>query len=379
LSALRLSPPIVVVGAGIVGASIAYHLARLGQPVTLLERASAPASGVTGQSFAWIGDSAGDPADDPADGSADGSTGGDWPGGAEDLRHSVLRDWHRLEAEVPGIAVRWTGSLAWTRVGDGAVPQPGQTWIDRDRIRSLEPNLRTVPDRAVHTPTDGAVDPVAATRSLIRAARRLGVEIVFNADVTTLPATPTAVTAAGAHSASTIVLAAGTEVTTLAGSIGASVPVIASPALLVRVAAPAGLVRTIVATPDFEARELSEGHLLLTAPLTAVGTLGPDLVSADGTAGPSPGLIAQWAIDRLRSTFRNSDGLCLLGWTIGRRPMPPQGPQIGYLTPDRSIYVAVMHSAVTLSPTAGRLIAMELATGRPSPGLERCRPRPAPK
>nr|WP_240045083.1 FAD-dependent oxidoreductase [Streptomyces alboflavus] len=37
----------VVVGAGIVGSSVAYHLARRGVPVTLLEQGPAPATGVT--------------------------------------------------------------------------------------------------------------------------------------------------------------------------------------------------------------------------------------------------------------------------------------------------------------------------------------------
>ena len=59
-------PAVVVVGAGVVGASVAYHLARAGAPVTLIDRAAAPAAGATGQSFGWIGD-----------------RGGDWPGGEE--------------------------------------------------------------------------------------------------------------------------------------------------------------------------------------------------------------------------------------------------------------------------------------------------------
>ena len=46
-------PSVVVVGAGIVGASLAYHLASAGAAVTIVER-SRPASGVTARSFAWI-------------------------------------------------------------------------------------------------------------------------------------------------------------------------------------------------------------------------------------------------------------------------------------------------------------------------------------
>ena len=43
----------VVIGAGIVGASLAYHLARKGAEVIVVE-AGAIASGVTATSFAWI-------------------------------------------------------------------------------------------------------------------------------------------------------------------------------------------------------------------------------------------------------------------------------------------------------------------------------------
>ena len=42
-----------VVGAGIVGASIAYHLAEAGAQVTVFEKTGA-ASGATRNSFAWI-------------------------------------------------------------------------------------------------------------------------------------------------------------------------------------------------------------------------------------------------------------------------------------------------------------------------------------
>src|SRR5918997_4178217 len=164
---------VVIVGAGIVGASVTYHLARRGMPVTLIERASAPAAGVTGASFAWIG-----------------AAGGDWPGGAEDLRGSVLLDYRRLEAEVPGLSVRWTGSLAWgdaaVRPGDGARLARGQYWLGRREVAALEPHLRELPERAVYTPTDGGVDPVRTTGALVDAARALGARVVLGAGATSL-------------------------------------------------------------------------------------------------------------------------------------------------------------------------------------------------
>src|SRR5277367_7127898 len=49
-----------VVGGGIVGASIAYHLAQAGARVTLFEKAQ-PASGATQNSFAWLNAFVADP------------------------------------------------------------------------------------------------------------------------------------------------------------------------------------------------------------------------------------------------------------------------------------------------------------------------------
>ena len=53
LKALINGNRIVVVGAGIVGSSIAYHLTTMGAQVTLFER-DRPASHASGKSFAWI-------------------------------------------------------------------------------------------------------------------------------------------------------------------------------------------------------------------------------------------------------------------------------------------------------------------------------------
>ncbi|MEU5687361.1 NAD(P)/FAD-dependent oxidoreductase [Streptomyces venezuelae] len=350
---------IVVVGAGIVGASVAYHLAGRGVPVTLVERGAGPAGGVTGESFGWVS-----------------GVGSGSPGGARDLREYVLADYRRLGDELPGLAgvVRRSGSLNW---GGGPVDLEvrvgaGQVRVGRDEIADLEPNLRDPPDQAVHLPDDLGVDAPAMTRALVDAARAREANVLYGTGVTSLRMSGGRVdgvlTSAGFHAAESVVLAAGTDVARLCASLPVDLPVAASPATLVRVSAPPGLVRTIVVRPDFEVREVREGELLL--PLSHEG----------GRVGASE-QAAYGALRRLRDAFSGSgsgsgSGECgLLGYRAVRRPIPACGPLIGYATRDRSVYVAVMHSGVTFAPTVGRLVADELVTGRAVPELRRCRVR----
>ena len=54
--------------------------------------------------------------------------------------------------------------------------------------------------------------------------------------------------------------------------------------------------------------------------------------------------------------------------------MPADGePIIGPVAEVPGLYLAVMHSAVTLAPTVGRLIASELVDGTVEPVLAGCR------
>ncbi|HEV2635092.1 MAG TPA: FAD-dependent oxidoreductase [Actinocrinis sp.] len=371
---------IVIIGAGIVGASVAYHVARLGLPVTLIDQASSVAAGVTGGSFAWIGATA----------------GGGWPGGSDDLRGEVLADWRRLEAEVPGVAVRWTGSLipieddAAGGSGQGLQMEEaggdleaGQHLIGRGEIAALEPNLRVLPERAVSIPSDGGVDPTEVTEALVAAARRLGARVVLGAGAASLKTVDDGrvvgvESSARFHPATTVVLAAGTGIPALCAPLGVEVVVDASPAFRMSAAAPAGLVRTIFVGSDFEVREVRDEVLLVTAPLSEERDGAAELAeSAERAESAALEQLAGETTDRVRSTF-GEKSIRLLEYQVGWRPVPPGGPVIGYLTPDKSVYVAVMNSAVTLAPTIGRLIADELVTGRIAPELARCRlPAPA--
>jgi glycine/D-amino acid oxidase-like deaminating enzyme len=353
MSETRVMAKVVVVGAGIVGASIAYHLTRRGAEVTIVDSGDL-ASGATRRSFAWIG-----------------AASGSWPGGAANLRSSVLTDHRRLEAELPDFSVRWTGSLAWsTRTATGPPPLlgPEQHVVGPADIAELEPNLRALPLSAVHTPSDGGVDPVAMTTALVRASQALGARVVLNSPVVSLRRTDGRITGVGCPAetfpASTVVLASGASSRPVSASLATPLPVSSSPALLIQASAPPGLVRGILATPEWEAREVRPGHLVLTAPITENAT-SHDLRN-----------IALRTTRDIGVHFASHSRIQFTSMGIGMRPMPADdAPIIGRLTPDGAVYVAVMHSAVTLAPTVGRLVADEIIDGRPIHELMNSRPQ----
>ena len=337
-----LSPPastdVVVVGAGIVGASVAYHTARAGAHVTLVD-AGRPGAGVTADSFAWVV----------------GASGvGKRP--AAGLWATATADYHRLGAELPGLPVTWSGSLSWRAEGKAPEAGPGQTIVDAATVARLEPALRQPPEWAVWAPGDGAVDSVGVTERLVAGARTHGARVHLDTPVTAVRRDAAGQiagvdTAAGFLSGATVVLAAGVATAALSAPLGVRAPVEPSPCPLFRLRAPAGLVRTVVNTEDFDLRQVAADRLI--------------------AAADSP----ERTLAAVRSTFHGAGSVELLSTRHGVRPMPADGkPIIGPVAEVPGLYLAVMHSAITLAAAVGRLVAQELVDGSAASALSGCRP-----
>lgn len=327
---------VVIVGAGIFGASVAYHAARSGAVVTLLG-AGRPGAGVTADSFAWVGAS------------------GLRLGPAAAIRATASQEYRRLQGELPSLPVTWSGSLSWGTEDSVTEAGPGQQIIDEAAVMALEPNLRHPPEHAVWAPDDGAVDPTGVTENLVAGARAAGARVVTDTTVTAVArdndGRVVGVVAGGESvPASTVVLAAGVATRELGAQLGVDVPVEASPSPLFRFRSRSGLVRTVVHYHDFDLRQVTADRLI------AAADEGPRTLEA------------------IRSTFHDADDVQLLTSHVGARPMPADGePIIGPVTDVPGLYLAVTHAAVTLAPVLGRLIAAEIVHGAPEPTLAGCR------
>ena len=203
------SRSVVIVGAGIVGAALAYHLASAGSAVTMIER-SKPASGVTARSFAWISVVHGNAAIHAR------------------LRNLAIADYHRLERELNGaLAVDWNGALTWSAdpTESERLVAEHTAWgydvrlVEKDEIRRLEPHLDVLPKVAAYVAGEGALDPVAATMTLVDAAIEAGATIIYGTVVKALVNTDDRVAgvvlSSGTVEADVVVIAAGTGSTSV--------------------------------------------------------------------------------------------------------------------------------------------------------------------
>jgi glycine/D-amino acid oxidase-like deaminating enzyme len=348
-------PRVVVVGAGIVGASIAYHLARRGAAVTVLERGQ-PAGEATEKSFAWINATWGNP--EPY----------------FRLRFLSMQEYRRLEDELDGaLGVAWRGCLIWDLADEELEDFSSRhaAWgydvrlVERAEIAALEPSLIAPPPLAAYAAGDGTVEPAAATRALLAAAVSAGATVRLDTEVTDLQTGGVRmriVTGAGAIETDRCVLAAGAATAGLCAKVGFALPMRASPGLLVHSRPAAPLLRHVVQAPGVHMKQ--ECSRIVAGEDIGGGPAANDL-EAEGRR----------LLTLVGQHVRGADDLAVERVTIGVRPIPEDGlPVIGFAPDVPGLYIATMHSGVTLAPAVGRFAAMEILDGVRVEMLEPYRP-----
>ncbi|TPL20580.1 FAD-binding oxidoreductase [Mesorhizobium sp. B2-4-10] len=345
-----MSKKVIVIGAGIIGASIAWHLAKAGAQVTVI--ADSAAGGVaTPNSFAWINASWGNP--EPY----------------FRLRIRSMAEWSRLAQDLPGLPLAWCGGLCWDLPADKleAYAAEHSSWgydirrVDRAGAVGIEPNLAGLPDFALHVAEEGVAEPVAATNALLADAERRGARFV-SSTVTALVQTggrTTGVdTAHGLLAADEVVIAAGVGSPEIAATAGIRLPIEMPPGLIVHSRPYKKLLNGLVLTERLHMRQTAQGRIIA----------GSDFGGAD--PGMDAAATARELFAALQAMLRGGDGLELDFHTLGYRPTPIDGfPIIGRAEGMDGLYIAVTHSGITLAPAVGLFAAREILDGERDPLL----------
>lgn len=335
---------VIVVGGGIMGASAAWHLAKAGAQVMLIERAPGCASSATASSFGWVGASASTPADDPL---------------AYAERLLALDEFARLGRDLGPLPVAARGALLWGATDEATAQMVAahraagtrMACLSRAQLVAKEAMLAALPALpalAAWAPDDFAVEPAALASQLIAAAQAAGAGVRHGQvdAITTAGGRITGVLVDGqALLADAVVLANGHGARQLASGIGVDLALHASPAVLLRFAAPASPMRHLLCVQDLELRPAPGGTLLSAADYPPEGEAGLAALAARTAAA-------------IADLFQLPAPPAILSASAAQRPMTADGaPLCGHLGPLDGLYGLVAHPGVILAPRLGRLCA----------------------
>lgn len=379
---LKIRLQVVVIGAGIVGASIAYHLAQRGAGVTIVDSGK-PGFGASSHSFAWI------------------NAGHKSPASYHDLNRRSLEMWDRFAQRLGcPVGLRWGGKLSWEANSQGATDlkervRQLQEWgypsrlLDEAELHSLAPELSlgTV-TAAEFSEIEGQVEPQMVVDACLARARELGAKLVEGTSVTAFTRSKGSrrienlETSAGSLPCDVVVLAAGVSTTELAAKAGVHVPQEESPGVVIRTDPRPPLLPTVpvVYAPPLDP-EHSEIHLRQCHDGSfMIGEGNQESLRRDDSQDHAEDLLGR-AIHYLPSLA----GARAITVPVGYRPMPLDGyPVLGFPAQGSpasgsgeaapNVYIVLTHSGVTLAPLIGEVAAIEIVDGVRVEGLAPYRP-----
>ena len=361
------SADVVVIGAGVVGCSVAYYLAREGVSVTILEResigsgASAHATG----SLSLLG--------------AEFS-----PGASFELARASDFEFQQIVPELESatdidLLYQRRPSLRLALDEEEAdlikslmvwqQPHVKMHWIDAQEVHSIEPRLSPSIIGAVYEDESAQLDSYRLNLALCQGAELMGADILYR-EVTGLVTNGTAIsgvrTASGDISCSTVVVAAGTWSRAFTPWLGFPIPVRPLKGERLLLDYPGEPLLVLISSPK-------RGHMIIRMDgLISVGSTGGrdydrkeifwgEEFDRRPTATARMELL-QRAIDVLPDLERAQ----LVQQLAGSRPLSPDGkPIIGPVPGREGILLATGHTTkgIHLGPITGRIIADYVCRG----------------
>jgi sarcosine oxidase subunit beta len=257
---------VVIIGGGVIGNSIAYHVARQGRKVLVIERAAMVASEPTASwaSAGGVRRQGRDPAEAP-------------------LASEAIARWSSLEAELDAaVHYRQGGNVLVAENDDEAqrlvaFVQKQHTMgfadvrlVDRKELREIMPGAGAHIPAGSYSPADGQADPALTTRAFANAAQRYGATYWTDTICRALVMNQSRVTGVRTSrddvTAEQVVLAAGVWTDELAAAIGLQLPITTRvPQMVLSTPAPQGLLTPVIGVMGraLSLKQLPNGAFLL--------------------------------------------------------------------------------------------------------------------
>ena len=349
---------VVIVGAGIIGATLGYHLSRRnGITVTLLER-DIPGTGASGHSFAWANAFGKDPRE------------------YHTLNRRSLDMWYRLAHQLDAdVGIHYGGEMRWENNPQRATQlreriRQIQAWgypcrlITSDAMLALEPHLHpgtvlaaSLSEADIHIETDTFIDVclrrASETEAVVHAQTSVTGFVIRNGSVVAVKTT------GAEYPCDVVVLASGVQTTELASQVQAYIPQQRSPGIVIKTT-PCAEVLHNVAIIHAPSTDTDHQHLHLRQ--LADGSLRIGQGTQEGINRDDSQQHADALLTRAKTYLPAIADAKAIPTPVGYRPMPLDGfPVLGFTEAVPNLYIALMHSGVTLAPLVGEMATLEIA------------------
>ena len=348
----------MVVGAGVIGAALAYHLSRRNSiAVTVLER-EVPGAGASGHSFAWA------------------NAFGKEPRDYHTLNRRSLDMWYRLAHQLDtDIGIHAGGEMRWENTPHRATQlrqrvQQIQKWgypcrlITPDEMLAFEPHLHlgtvaaaSFSEADIHIETDRFID-VCLRRAcedgaVVHPQTSVTGFVIRNDNVVAVKTTDAEFPCDG------VVLASGVQTTELAAFAHTHIPQQRSPGIVIETTPCAKVLDTVAI---IHAPPTDENHQHLHLRQMADGSLRIGQGTQEGINRDDSQRHADALLARAKAYLPAIGDAEAIPTPVGYRPMPLDGfPVLGFTETVQNLYIALMHSGVTLAPLVGEMATLEIA------------------
>ncbi len=333
----------VVVGAGIIGTSVAYELSKRGVKVTLIDK-NVPGSACSGSSFSWIN-----------------ATYPKKPYSYNLFSQLGINAFHLIQREL-SLDIKWNGSLEWSAEMQDqkkliesvnelkSYPKYTPTSIiSYKKAKKLEPYINFKGnENIIFSKADGAIDPKDAISKMIDAIKKNGGSILypckFEGIIESNDSFSKIKTSMGILKSQNVIFCNGVDIN---NSFNVNFLKKPRPGIIIKTKPYKDLINSVVYGPKIHAHQQSNGQLIIGEQITAP-------IKENSTDH----------LKRINKHFKNmvkdasdlSPSEVLIGW----RPIPKDDlPIIGRFK-NKSVYIAVMHSGISLAAIVGNLVTQEI-------------------